>query len=85
LDSGSREETLTAVEAGCDFVIAQGIEAGGHVRATIGLLLLRREVLYAVPAPVLAAHGIGTGRAMAAGLAAGAVGVRLGPRFVAAD
>jgi nitronate monooxygenase len=63
---GSREEALLAVEAGCDFIIAQGIEAGGHVRGTIGLLPLLGEVIDAVPVPVLAAGGIGTGRAMAA-------------------
>jgi nitronate monooxygenase len=81
---GSREEGLAAVEAGCDFIIAQGMEAGGHVRGTIGLLALLSEVLDAVPVPVLAAGGIGTGRAMAAALAAGADGVRIGTRFVAA-
>jgi nitronate monooxygenase len=82
---GSREEALLAVEAGCDFIIAQGIEAGGHVRGTIGLLPLLGEVLDTVPVPVLAAGGIGTGRAMAAALAAGADGVRVGTRFAAAE
>jgi len=82
---GSREEALLAIEAGCDFIIAQGIEAGGHVRGTIGLLPLLGEVLDAVPVPVLAAGGIGTGRAMAAALAAGADGVRVGTRFAAAE
>jgi NAD(P)H-dependent flavin oxidoreductase YrpB (nitropropane dioxygenase family) len=82
---GSREVALLAVEADCDFIIAQGIEAGGHVRGTIGLLPLLGEVLDAVPVPVLAAGGIGTGRAMAAALAAGADGVRVGTRFAAAE
>jgi NAD(P)H-dependent flavin oxidoreductase YrpB (nitropropane dioxygenase family) len=81
---GSRTEGVAAVEAGCDFIVAQGIEAGGHVRGRIGLLALLSEVLEAVPVPVLAAGGIGTGRAMAAALAAGADGVRVGTRFVAA-
>ncbi len=81
---GSREEALAAVAAGCDFIIAQGIEAGGHVRGRIGLLALLSEVLDVVSVPVLAAGGIGTGRAMAAALAAGADGVRVGTRFVAA-
>ena len=81
---GSREEALAAVAAGCDFVIAQGIEAGGHVRGTVGLLALLDEILDAVPVPVLAAGGIGSARAMAAALAAGADGVRIGTRFVAA-
>jgi NAD(P)H-dependent flavin oxidoreductase YrpB (nitropropane dioxygenase family) len=81
---GSREEALAAADVGCDLVVAQGIEAGGHVRGTIGMLSLLCEVLDAVPGvPVLAAGGIGTGRAMAAALAAGADGVRVGTRFVA--
>jgi NAD(P)H-dependent flavin oxidoreductase YrpB (nitropropane dioxygenase family) len=83
---GSREEALEAVAAGCDLIVAQGIEAGGHVRGTIGLLSLLSEVLEAVPdIPVLAAGGIGTGRAMAAALAAGADGVRVGTRFLGSD
>lgn len=81
---GSREEAVAAVDAGCDFIVAQGIEAGGHVRGRIGLMALLTEVLEAVDVPVLAAGGIGTGRAMAAALAAGADGVRVGTRFVAA-
>ena len=82
---GSVEEARAAADAGCDFVIAQGIEAGGHVRGRIGLLPLLDAVLSAVEVPVLAAGGIGSGRAMAAALAAGADGVRVGTRFVAAE
>ncbi len=81
---GSREEAEAAADAGCDFVIAQGVEAGGHVRGRIGLLPLLDQVLGAVRVPVLAAGGIGTGRALAAALAAGADGVRVGTRFIAA-
>jgi len=82
---GSRDEALAAEAAGCDFIIAQGIEAGGHVRGRIGLLALLGEVLEAVRVPVLAAGGIGTARALAAVLAAGAAGARMGTRFVAAE
>jgi nitronate monooxygenase len=82
---GSREEALAAVDAGCDFIIAQGIEAGGHVRGRIGLLALLGEVLETVSVPVLAAGGIGTARAFAAVLAAGTAGARMGTRFVAAE
>jgi NAD(P)H-dependent flavin oxidoreductase YrpB (nitropropane dioxygenase family) len=82
---GAREEAVAAEQAGCDLIVAQGVGAGGHVRGTIGLLALLDEVLDAVEVPVLAAGGIGTGRAMAAALAAGASGVRVGTRFVAAE
>jgi len=81
---GSREEAVAAVDAGSDFIIAQGIEAGGHVRGRIGLLALLDQVLSAVDVPVLAGGGIGTGRALAAVLAAGAAGARVGTRFLAA-
>lgn len=82
---GSREEAVAAEAAGCDFITAQGNAAGGHVRGSIGLLALLDEVLEAVKIPVLAAGGIGSGRAMAAVLAAGADGVRVGTRFVASE
>ncbi len=81
---GSLQEAVAAERAGCDFIIAQGIEAGGHVRGHVGLLALLDQVLATVQVPVLAAGGIGSGRAMAAALAAGADGVRVGTRFVAA-
>jgi nitronate monooxygenase len=82
--AGSRAEAVAAARAGCDFVVAQGIEAGGHVRGTTPTMTLLSEVIAAVDIPVLAAGGIGTGQAMAAALAAGADGVRIGTRFVAA-
>lgn len=81
---GSAAEAVAAAKAGCDFVVVQGVEAGGHVRGTISTLALLGEVIGAVDVPVLAAGGIGTGRAMAAVLAAGADGVRIGTRFAAA-
>jgi NAD(P)H-dependent flavin oxidoreductase YrpB (nitropropane dioxygenase family) len=81
---GSQAEAIAAARAGCDFIVAQGIEAGGHVRGTTPTMTLLGEVIAAVDIPVLAAGGIGSGRAMAAALAAGADGVRVGTRFVAA-
>ena len=66
-------------------IVAQGIEAGGHVRGTTGLLPLLDEIRTAVDGPVIAAGGIGTGRAMAAAITAGADGVRVGTRFLVAD
>ena len=82
---GSAAEAAAAERAGCDLIVAQGTEAGGHVRGKIGLLALLGEVLPTVKVPVVAAGGIGTGRAMAAALAAGASAVRVGTRFVASE
>lgn len=80
---GSKEEAVKAVGAGCDYLAAQGTEAGGHVRGRTGLLPLLSLVLDAVDVPVLAAGGIATARDLAAVLAAGAAGARIGTRFVA--
>jgi nitronate monooxygenase len=80
---GSVAEAKQAVDAGCDLIIAQGLEAGGHVRGAVGLLPLLADVLEVVTVRVLAAGGIASGRAMAAVLAAGAAGVRVGTRFLA--
>lgn len=80
---GSVDEARAAADAGCDFVIAQGSEAGGHVRGRTSLLPLLDEVLDALALPVVAAGGIGCARDLAAVLAAGAAGARLGTRFVA--
>jgi nitronate monooxygenase len=82
---GSNDEAVAAAKAGCDIIVAQGVEAGGHVRGKIGLLTLLEQVLDSVKVPVLAAGGIGSGRAMAAALAAGASGVRVGTRFIVAE
>src|SRR5437899_7780935 len=79
---GSNEEAVAAAEAGCDMIVAQGVEAGGHVRGKVSLLTLLGQVLGSVKVPVLAAGGIGSGRALAAGLAAVASGVRGGARFI---
>jgi NAD(P)H-dependent flavin oxidoreductase YrpB (nitropropane dioxygenase family) len=80
---GSVAEAKAAVDAGCDFIIAQGAEAGGHVRGQVSLLPLLDGVLAAVDVPVLAAGGIATARGLAAVLAAGAAGARVGTRFLA--
>jgi NAD(P)H-dependent flavin oxidoreductase YrpB (nitropropane dioxygenase family) len=81
---GSAAEAVAAADAGCDFLIAQGIEAGGHVRGTQPLTEVLREVVDAVAIPVVAAGGIGTAEAVVMALDSGAAGVRVGTRFVAA-
>jgi nitronate monooxygenase len=80
---GSVAEARAAVDAGCDVVTVQGVEAGGHVRGSEPLLPLLREVLGAVDVPVLAAGGITDGRSFAEVMAAGASGARIGTRFLA--
>jgi NAD(P)H-dependent flavin oxidoreductase YrpB (nitropropane dioxygenase family) len=81
---GSADEARAAADAGCDLVVAQGVEAGGHVRGEVGLLPLLDLVLDAVEVPVVAAGGLGSARAVAAVLAAGAAAARVGTRFLAA-
>jgi nitronate monooxygenase len=80
---GSVQEAKAAADAGCDVVVVQGTEAGGHVRGHSPLRPLLEAVLAQLDLPVLAAGGIGDGRAFAAALALGAAGVRAGTRFVA--
>jgi nitronate monooxygenase len=81
---GSVGEARAAIEAGCDVVVAQGTEAGGHVRGGLALFPLLEQVLGTVSVPVVAAGGIATGRTVAAALAAGADAVRVGTRFAVA-
>jgi nitronate monooxygenase len=80
---GSLEEAMAAVGAGCDAVIAQGVEAGGHVRGTTPLATLLGQVVPAVEVPVVAAGGIASGAALAEVLNAGAAAARVGTRFLA--
>jgi nitronate monooxygenase len=83
---GSVEEAKSAADAGVDAVIAQGIEAGGHVRGTTSIWELLPKTIQAIdPVPVLASGGIGDGDGVARALRAGAQGVSLGTRFVASD
>ena len=73
-----------AEAAGCDAVVAEGFEAGGHNgREETTTLCLIPAVSDAVNIPVIAAGGIGDGRAMMAAFALGAEGVQVGSRFVA--
>jgi nitronate monooxygenase len=81
---GSLDEAKAAVDAGCDVIIAQGSGAGGHVRGELGVFELLDIVLDEVGIPVLAAGGIGSPRLLAAVVAAGADGARIGTRFISA-
>ena len=81
---GSAADAKQAIGCGVDIVIAQGWEAGGHVRGTVATMPLIPAVVDAVsPAPVVAAGGIADGRGLAAALALGASGAWIGTRFLA--
>ncbi len=81
---GKVRHAVEAVEAGCDIVVAQGTEAGGHT-GRIATMALVPQVVDAVGerVPVVAAGGIVDGRGLAAALALGADGVWIGTRFIA--
>jgi enoyl-[acyl-carrier protein] reductase II len=81
---GKVRHAVAAVEAGCDLVIAQGTEAGGHT-GTVATMPLVPQIVDAVGdrVPVVAAGGIFDGRGLAAALALGADGVWIGTRFIA--
>ena len=80
----SSKFALKSEEAGVDAVVAEGFEAGGHNgREETTTLCLIPSVKEVVKIPVIAAGGIGTGRAMLAAFALGADGVQIGTRFVA--
>jgi enoyl-[acyl-carrier protein] reductase II len=78
------KHALKAEEAGCDAVVAEGFEAGGHNGIDeITTLCLVPQVVDAVKIPVIAAGGIADGRQMLAALALGAQAVQIGTRFAA--
>jgi NAD(P)H-dependent flavin oxidoreductase YrpB (nitropropane dioxygenase family) len=78
------KEARQAVECGVDVVVAQGWEAGGHVRGTVATMPLIPAVVDTVGSiPVVAAGGIADGRGLAAALALGASGAWIGTRFLA--
>ncbi len=81
---GKVDHARRALEAGCDVVVAQGTEAGGHT-GLVATMPLVPQIVDAVGAhiPVVAAGGIFDGRGLAAALALGADGVWIGTRFIA--
>jgi enoyl-[acyl-carrier protein] reductase II len=79
---GAVKHAVKAEQAGCDAVICQGGEGGGHTGLVGGLPLIAQAV-EAVKIPVVGAGGIYDGRGLAAVLGLGAVGVWVGTRFIA--
>ncbi|MBI5856090.1 MAG: nitronate monooxygenase [Sphingobacteriales bacterium] len=82
----SSKFALKSEEVGCDAVVAEGFEAGGHNgREETTTMVLIPAVVDAVKIPVIAAGGIATGRQMLAAMVLGAEGVQMGSRFVASE
>ena len=82
---GSVDDAKRAADAGFDLIVAQGLEAGGHVRGSLGTMALVPQVVDAVtPLPVLAGGGIADRRGVKAAIELGAAGVWVGTRFPAA-
>jgi enoyl-[acyl-carrier protein] reductase II len=82
----SSKFALKAEEAGCDAVVAEGFEAGGHNgREETTTMVLIPAVTEKVRIPVIAAGGIATGKQMFAAMVLGAAGVQMGSRFVASQ
>ncbi len=79
---GTVTHARKAEDAGCDVVIAQGTEGGGHT-GKVASMALWPQVVDAVQLPVIAAGGLFDGRGVAAALALGCQGVWMGTRFIA--
>lgn len=79
---GAVKHAVKAEQAGCDAVICQGGEGGGHT-GLVGTMPLVAQAVEAVKIPVVAAGGLYDGRGLAAALSLGATGVWMGTRFIA--
>ncbi len=80
--AGNLRHASRVIDGGCDAVVAQGTEAGGHTGQISTLVLVPQIVEAVKPASVIAAGGIATGRQLVAALALGAVGVWCGTAFL---
>jgi nitronate monooxygenase len=86
LQVGSVSEAVAGARAGVDAIIAQGVEAGGHVKGTTALSVLLPTIVDAVtPLPVIGSGGIADGRGLVAALSLGAQGISIGTRFLASS
>ncbi|WP_369415071.1 NAD(P)H-dependent flavin oxidoreductase [Acuticoccus kalidii] len=82
---GTLDAARAAESAGADVIIAQGLEAGGHVHGRTSAFTLAAEVLAQTRLPVVVSGGIADGTGLADALAMGASGVQCGTAFIATD
>jgi nitronate monooxygenase len=82
---GSVEDAAAAERAGADVIIAQGVEAGGHVHGTVSSLVLLPSIVRAVSVPVVGSGGFASGESLIAALALGAQGIHCGTAFLATE
>lgn len=82
---GTVEAARIAEDAGADVIVAQGIEAGGHVHGRRPALELARDIITQTELPVVVSGGISTGRDLVEALRIGASGVQCGTAFLATD
>lgn len=80
---GTVADARAAEAAGADVIIAQGVEAGGHVHGTVASLVLLPQVVAAMSVPVVASGGFATGASLVVALALGAQGIHCGTAFLA--
>ncbi|TWU45807.1 Nitronate monooxygenase [Novipirellula aureliae] len=80
---GSVEQAIKAEAAGADAIIAQGVEAGGHIHDSVTSLVLLPQVASAVSIPVVGSGGFASGASLVAAMALGAQGIHCGTAFVA--
>jgi NAD(P)H-dependent flavin oxidoreductase YrpB (nitropropane dioxygenase family) len=84
--TGSVGDAVRSAQAGVDAIIAQGVEAGGHVAGEVSTVALVPRIVDAVsPTPAIAAGGIADGRGLVAALALGAEAAVIGTRFLATE
>ena len=82
---GSVEDAVAAEQAGADVIIAQGFEAGGHIRGKVSSLVLLPQIARAVSVPVVSSGGFASGDSLIAALALGAQGIHCGTAFLATE
>ncbi len=82
---GTTEAARVAEDAGADVIIAQGVEAGGHVHGRMPASALAGAIMAHAAVPVVVSGGLATGADLAAALAMGAAGIQCGTAFLATD